>query len=138
MESLEQIKPYQLKNFFANLCTISRSYAKNHQAMEDLEAQSEKLKNQGFDIMHASDGDEALTLLGEHAFDLILLDIIMPNRDGFEVLRRMKKKIPAYILTNLCQEEDAAMCKKLGAQRFFIKSETSLNDVVHHIKKLFT
>ena len=97
-----------------------------------------KLKNQGFDIMHASDGDEALTLLGEHAFDLILLDIIMPNRDGFEVLRRMKKKIPAYILTNLCQEEDAAMCKKLGAQRFFIKSETSLNDVVHHIKKLFT
>lgn len=94
-----------------------------------------KLENQGFETVHASDGDEALTLLEKCVFDLILLDIIMPKKDGFEVLRTMKKSIPVCVLTNLCQEEDGALCKKLGARKYFIKSETSLNDIVKHINE---
>ncbi|MBI2645184.1 response regulator [Candidatus Uhrbacteria bacterium] len=96
-----------------------------------------KLFHQGYEIVHAYDGDEALALLEKHSFDLLLLDIIMPNTDGFEVLRSLKKSTPVFVLTNLCQEEDAAICKKLGAQRFFVKSETSLSDVVHHINAFF-
>lgn len=92
-----------------------------------------KLQNQGFDTLHACDGEQALVLLKEQSFDLILLDIIMPNKDGFEVLRAVKKTIPVCVLTNLCQEEDSALCKKLGAYRYFIKSETPLSDIVKHI-----
>lgn len=94
-----------------------------------------KLENQGFETVHASDGDEALALLEKCAFDLILLDIIMPKKDGFEVLRTIKKSTPVCVLTNLCQEEDGALCKKLGANTYFIKSETPLSDIVKHINE---
>ncbi len=97
-----------------------------------------KLTNYGFDSLCATDGDEAIALLEKQIFNLVLLDLIMPNKDGFEVLRFIKKKIPVYVLTNLSQEEDAEICKNLGAQRFFVKSETSLNEVVKHINELFT
>jgi DNA-binding response OmpR family regulator len=95
-----------------------------------------KLENQGFDTLHATDGDKALELLKNHDIDLMLLDIIMPNKDGFEVLQSMKKNIPVCVLTNLCQEEDGARCKKMGAYEYFIKSETPLSTIVRHIHEL--
>jgi len=95
-----------------------------------------KLTNQGFNTLHAQDGNEALSFIEKHDIDLVLLDIIMPNKDGFEVLQCMKKDVPVCILTNLCQEEDSNRCKSLGAQKYFIKSETPLSDIAEYIHEL--
>lgn len=92
----------------------------------------------GFDVELASNGEEALSLMKEKKFDLLLLDIMMPKMDGFSVMEEMKKtknKTPVIILSNLSQEDDAKRAKELGAIDFFIKSNTPLADIVAKINK---
>ena len=96
-----------------------------------------KLQKSGFETRAAYDGEEALTLLGKEEFDLILLDLMMPKKDGFGVLTEMKKrgiKTPVIVSTNLSQSEDMARVAELGAKDYFIKSDTPINEVVQHIK----
>jgi CheY-like chemotaxis protein len=67
---------------------------------------SDKLKKAGFLVMEAVDGKEALSFLGKETPDLVLLDLIMPNVDGFQVLQNMRKdprvqKIPVIVLLML-------------------------------------
>lgn len=97
-----------------------------------------KLGNVGFTVQVAFDGQEALDLLAKQEFDLILLDLVMPRVDGFGVLTEMQKKqikTPVIILTNLGQEEDIKRAKELGAKEYFIKSATSIADVVKLVKQ---
>jgi len=99
-----------------------------------------KLQAQGFEIICASDGDEALAHLSKTPFDLVLLDLVMPRKDGFEVLAILKKQspqTPVFVLTNLGQEEDERRCKELGAQEYFVKADIPLSDLVERINKLF-
>ena len=77
--------------------------------------------------------------MAKEKFDLILLDLIMPVMDGFELLEKMKErglKTPVIVLTNLGQTEDAKKAKELGAVDYFIKSNTAIADVVKHIDKV--
>lgn len=97
-----------------------------------------KLSLSGFEVEIAVNGEEALKLLKETKFDLLLLDIMMPKMDGFSVMEEMKKnkiKTPIIILSNLSQEEDAERAKKLGAVDFFIKSNTPLADILGKVNK---
>ncbi len=99
-----------------------------------------KLERSGFDVRVAVNGQEALDVLAKEKFDLVLLDLVMPKVDGFGVLKELKKRGDAtkvIVLSNLSQEEDAKKAKELGAQAFFIKSNTPIADIVEKVTALF-
>ena len=101
-----------------------------------------KLTGSGYDVFVAQDGKEALDALAskeEGPFDVLLLDLVMPVKDGFEVLDALKKKknkVPVIVLSNLGQEEDEGRVRELGAKEYFIKSNTSLAEIVTAIGNL--
>ena len=98
-----------------------------------------KLDHSGFDTTTALDGETALEMLKKQTFDLIILDLIMAEIDGFSILAELKNRnntIPIIVASNLGQEEDIKRAKDLGACDYLIKSNISLNDIVTTIKKI--
>ncbi len=98
-----------------------------------------KLIRAGFDASTAADGEEGLNYLSKQKVDIILLDLMMPKKDGFAVLKELKEKgvtTPVLVLSNLGQQEDANRAKALGAKEFFIKSNTPIADIVQHIETI--
>lgn len=102
-----------------------------------------KLKMEGFEIIFAIEGEEALKKIKEDRPDLILLDLILPGIDGFEVLRQVKsdssesiKKIPVIILSNLGQRDDVEKGINLGAVDFLIKAHFTPGEIVDKIKEI--
>ncbi len=98
-----------------------------------------KLTNSGFTVSLASDGEEAINKIEHEKFNVILLDLILPKVDGFVVLEALKKKgikIPVIVTSNLGQDEDKARAKELGAQGYFVKSNTSISQLVEEVKKV--
>ncbi len=98
-----------------------------------------KLQHEGYDVVVTFDGGSALDALGKIKFDLLLLDIIMPIKDGFQVLEAMQgmpERPPVLMLTNLSQEEDAKKASALGAKGFFTKSNTPLANIVDEVKAI--
>lgn len=94
----------------------------------------------GFDVVLAEDGKEALEKIKDEKPDLVLLDVIMPLLNGFEVLERLKKKgktgnPPVIMVSNLGQESDVVRGKKLGAVDFLVKSNISLKDMVETVTR---
>ena len=99
-----------------------------------------KLNHEGFETKIAPNGIEAISDLQNDKFDLLVLDLIMPQLDGFAVLTEIKKKgikIPTIVISNLSQPEDISRAKDLGAIDFLIKSDTPLAEIVGKIKKYF-
>ena len=100
---------------------------------------NEILQQEGFKILSAFDGEEALKLTKEEMPDLILLDLILPKKDGFEVLKELKadektKDIPVIVLTNLEGIGDVEKAIELGAISYLVKANYKLEDVVRKIK----
>ena len=98
-----------------------------------------KLKHEGFNVTLASNGQECLDLVGKQSFDVVLLDLIMPEMDGFQVLGELQKSHPmpiVFVLSNLSQHEDEDRVLALGARKFFIKSDTPLTVIVDEVKQL--
>jgi two-component system phosphate regulon response regulator PhoB/two-component system alkaline phosphatase synthesis response regulator PhoP len=94
-----------------------------------------KFEKSGFEVQIAFDGNQALEILNKFVPSVILLDLIMPNMDGFSVLAELKKvekykKIPVIITSNLGQKEDIEKAMNLGARDFFVKSDTSIAEIV--------
>lgn len=105
------------------------------------EMYDERLKAEGFDIVQASDGQEALAKAREAKPNIILLDVMMPKINGFDVLRQLKddpdlKEIPVIILTALIQDVDRMQGKKLGAADYIVKSETMPGEIISKIKNV--
>ncbi|MFA6099210.1 MAG: response regulator [Patescibacteria group bacterium] len=101
---------------------------------------SNKLRISGFDVSMAITGDEALRKAEIELPELMLLDLILPGKDGFLVLEELKKNpktknIPVIILSNLGQESDIQKGKELGAVDYLIKSDVSLAALVEKVKK---
>jgi PleD family two-component response regulator len=99
-----------------------------------------KLVRSGFDVQLATDGDEALTALQSFAPDIILLDLVMPNRDGFSALEAIRQNpatagTPVIVASNLGQKEDLDRAMALGANDFIIKSDISLDELIARIQK---
>ena len=97
------------------------------------------LKQQGFTVVTAADGEEALRQVSATPPDIILLDLIMPKLQGFEVLKRLKADpatapIPVIVLSNLGQENDVKQAMSLGAAAYFIKSNLSLQELVKQVR----
>lgn len=94
---------------------------------------------EGFESESALDGEEGLAKIKTFKPDLILLDIILPKKDGFEVLAEIKKdeaikNIPVLILTNLEEVDNVQKALDLGATNYMVKSDFSLKDVVEKIR----
>lgn len=101
---------------------------------------SDFLKKQGYAVVYALDGEIGLNLAQTEKPDLILLDIILPKKDGFEVLKSIKKEertknIPVIVLTNLENPEDVEKILSLGATTYLVKSDHDLNDILDKIKQ---
>ncbi len=99
-----------------------------------------KLVRRGYKVILAKDGDEAVKKAISEKPDLILLDIIMPNKNGFEALQEIKadktaKNIPVVIMSNLGQESDIAKAKKMGAKDYLVKSNFGINEIVEKANK---
>src|SRR3972149_4877905 len=96
-----------------------------------------KLKCSVFEAQNAYDGQEALDVLAKSKFDLIILDLVMPKVNGFEVLEKLKEqhsKTPVIVVSNLNQEEDIAKAKSLGAD-YFLKTEVFGQGFLATVKK---
>ncbi|MEK9143005.1 MAG: response regulator [Patescibacteria group bacterium] len=100
-----------------------------------------KLRSAGFETTLVYDGESAIASVRASSFDLILLDLVMPKKDGFFVLAELKKlKIatPVIVSSNLSQEEDIKRARELGARDYFIKSDTTLAQIVEKVKQVWT
>ena len=101
----------------------------------------EVLEKEGYKKIGAMDGEAGLSLAKKAKPDLILLDLILPKMDGFEVLDALMKdpetnKIPVIILTNLERTEDIDRALELGAKTYLVKANYDLKDVIEKVKSL--
>ena len=101
----------------------------------------EALSKEGYKIIPALDGEIGLRLVKIKKPDLVLLDLILPKIDGFEVLKRIKEdpeisEIPIIVLTNLEGIKDVDRALELGATTYLVKENYNLEEVVEKIKKV--
>ena len=101
----------------------------------------QKLLREGYEISEALDGEEGIKKIKEEKPDLILLDLILPGIDGFEVLSKMREEsrlssIPVIVLSNLGQKEDVEKGMKLGAVDYLIKAHFTPGEIIEKIRKI--
>ena len=99
-----------------------------------------KLTQEGYRVEVSKDGVEGLNKMKEKKPDIILLDIIMPNMGGFEVMEKMQqdpelKEIPVIVVSNSGQPVEIDRIKKLGAKDWLIKTEFDPQEVIDKVKK---
>ena len=102
---------------------------------------AQKLLKEGYEIFEAIDGEDGIKKIKGEKPDLVLLDLILPGIDGFEVLSKMKEEpqissIPVIILSNLGQREDVEKGLGLGAVDYLIKAHFTPGDIIEKIKKV--
>lgn len=98
-----------------------------------------KLNKEGYTVFTATNGDEAIKIAKEHKPDLVLLDLIMPIKDGFETLREFKqdpslKDVRVIVISNLGQDEDITRTKSMGAQDYLVKANMSIQEMMDKVK----
>lgn len=98
-----------------------------------------KLATQGCKLIHATNGEEALSMVEKEMPQIILLDILLSGMDGFEILKLIKsnpkvKDIPVVLLSNLGQQSDVDKGKRLGAEKFLIKATVTLDEIIGEIR----
>ncbi|MFA6521037.1 MAG: response regulator [Candidatus Gracilibacteria bacterium] len=103
-----------------------------------IKALGAELIDEGFEFISALDGEVGLTLVKTNVPDMILLDLIMPQMGGFEVLKELKsaehtKNIPVILLTNLGPDENVRKGMALGAVDYCVKSSVNLEKIVNKI-----
>lgn len=99
-----------------------------------------KLDKENVDTVVARDGEEGVNMVSSEKPDLVLLDLMIPKKDGFVVLEEVKKtelgkKIPILVLSNLGQEGDIKRAIGLGAADYFIKVNLSIQEIVDKVKQ---
>ncbi|HSE61380.1 MAG TPA: response regulator [Candidatus Saccharimonadales bacterium] len=95
-----------------------------------------KLTKSGFEVQLAGDGEEGIQMLGSFTPDIILLDLVMPRKDGFATLpeiRKILKDVPVIVTSNLGQKEDLDKAMALGATDYLIKSDLSMVALINKI-----
>jgi len=105
------------------------------------EAVGEFLRQKGFFVLKAMDGETGLRLAKSERPDLILLDLVLPKKEGFEVLEELKgdegtKNIPVIILTNLEGLKDLDKAMSFGATTYLVKTQYKLEEIFEKIKKI--
>lgn len=99
------------------------------------------LDDHGYEVLLTKDGEECLSAYDKFKPDLLVLDIIMPKKDGFEVLEELSKKngnskqLPVIILTNLNNPDDIEKALNLGARTYLVKTDHQMDDIIKKIKE---
>lgn len=96
---------------------------------------------EGFEVEVASDGEDALKKVDQFSPDLLLLDLILPLKDGLQVLQELRSNpkwegLPVIISSGLIQQKDKDTLSSLGVSEFLTKTESSLDDLVLKIKTM--
>lgn len=104
-------------------------------------AATQVLNEEGYRVYSALDGQTGIDLAKKERPDLILLDLVLPKKDGFEVLEELKKdpetaKIPVMILSNLEGSADIERAIELGATTYLVKTNYRLEEVVEKLKQV--
>lgn len=107
------------------------------------EAYQHYIEKSGYQVYVASNGPDAVSYSQNENFDLVVLDIIIPGFDGFHVIAKLKEnpktsKLPIIVLTNLDEEKFLQRAMKLGAIEYLIKTNTTPQQVVQHIKEVIS
>jgi DNA-binding response OmpR family regulator len=102
---------------------------------------TKKLKEEGYETVGAGDGEEGIEKAKKESPDIILLDLILPGIDGFEVLSRIKddsavSSIPVIILSNLGQREEVEKGLKMGAVDYMIKAHFTPGEITEKVKSI--
>ncbi len=102
---------------------------------------AQKLEVEGYDVSLATNGEDGLKMAAKDMPVLILLDLVLPQLDGFEVLSRLKqdpatRKIPVLVLSNLGQSEDIERCMDLGAAGYIIKAHALPEETIGKIEEI--
>lgn len=100
-----------------------------------------KLEKSGYGVDLASNGQEAIQKMAVANPDLVILDLILPVKDGFQFLAEVRKDprwqhVPILVVSNLGQEEDVKRAKALGADDYLVKVNTKLGDIVRRVNSL--
>ncbi|MEK7568007.1 MAG: response regulator [Patescibacteria group bacterium] len=100
-----------------------------------------RLSNEGCQLLHAGDETEALAFMEKETPDIVLLDILLPGSDGFEILKKIKangkwKNVPVVLLSNLSQKADLDKGRELGAIKFLVKSTVTLDEIINEIRSV--
>ena len=112
--------------------------------VEDEPALQESFKTifagKGYQLLQAMDGEEGLTLMRATKPDLVLLDLVLPKKHGFEVLKEMKsdaelKNLPVIVLTNLENSEDVEKALELGTTTYLVKANYSLEEIAQKVEE---
>jgi CheY-like chemotaxis protein len=134
-----------MDNAIKNLDASVDSQTKTILIVEDDSFLSEmyatKLELEEFKVLVAANGEEALDKMKLNKPSIVLLDLLMPKKDGFEVLKEKLsdpaiKDIPVIVLTNLSQKEQIKKCYELGAKDFLIKAYFIPKEVIKKIRNL--
>lgn len=105
-----------------------------------LELEATKIKKNNYEILTAQTGEDGMKKILEPGVSIILLDLLLPNFDGFEILKKIKeteatKKIPVIVFSNCAEQKDVDKAIGLGATRFMVKSNFSLEELIEEINK---
>lgn len=104
---------------------------------------STKFEIEGYEVVMASDGEMGVEKAQKEKPSIILLDIMLPNMDGFDVLKKLKadratSDIPVILLTNLSQKQDVEQGLSLGAEDYLVKAHFMPSEVVDKINRLIS
>ncbi len=104
-----------------------------------------RFQKEGIEIIHSKDGEEAVKVLSTTKPDLILLDIMLPKKSGFEIMEEIRsdpqlqiQDVPIVIISNLGQPEDISKGERLGAAGYLIKAKTSIDDLIEKVKSFLS
>jgi DNA-binding response OmpR family regulator len=104
------------------------------------EVLAKRAREAGYDVLEAQNGEQAIKLFKGNDVDIVLLDLVMPIKSGFDVLEEirvnLKSKVPIIILSNLDQKEDLELTKNLGADEFIVKSNVSMRNLIARVARL--
>lgn len=100
-----------------------------------------RLEKDGLTVVQSFDGDDAIKRLPEERPNLVILDLIMPKTNGFDVLKAISlmpglERTPVVIVSNLAQDSDVEKARQLGAKEYFVKVKISIDDLVGKIEDL--
>ena len=100
---------------------------------------SNKFQASGYEVLAAFDGEEALSKTKAWGPSILLLDIMMPKKDGWQVLEEMQKNppssaLPILVLSNLGETADRERARKLGVTEYLIKANTTPKDIVEKVQ----
>lgn len=102
---------------------------------------SKKFVKAGFNLLKASNSDEAFGFLEKHVPDIVILDILLPGMNGMDILQKIRtmdkyKNLPVIILSNMNTQDYIDRAKTLGAKKFIVKAAASLDEIVREVKEV--